>query len=512
MKRMLKYVLFTFLLFLMCGINVKAETATYLECEYKNRDSKGKYDAVRIIYKNQGSEYFSMEDIRFRKASNQKWAYTADKITGLSSVKSCPKSISADGSNYDSSKSNSYDIESLTCTYRNSNGKDDSLDISVSKYGTNYASLKCQENKKSYDCVDEAGPWQFKWQDFTKKWYFIQKFSNGCPNYYFSYYSEGVPPLVSDFFYTGFAFDNTKNVHLYNNLTGSAASGNSRFEISSSKLVCPEDAQVTDIIQGFYDTYDSSIAALKKLSSKDEETIKQECKAWQGGDKCDAKKLSEYIKKQKTLAMAGNVDEVLQTMESTGAKEFQKLGCDSSSNTFKKFQENIKAKEKERQSASDAVMSKFDKMLTSGDKKAMEEEDKKSSAATEKLLADIYKDISEGVAKLTSGKNNQLSCPEIFGKSCEEDKLSVMCFITTIFDLLKYLVPVFLILFGSFDLGKVVVLNDKEAMPKAVSTFVTRVIIACVIFLLPTLVTLLLSVLNDAYSVGDVIDCVIGSL
>ena len=32
--------------------------------------------------------------------------------------------------------------------------------------------------------------------------------------------------------------------------------------------------------------------------------------------------------------MAGNVDEVLQTMESTGAKEFQKLGCDSSSNTI----------------------------------------------------------------------------------------------------------------------------------------------------------------------------------
>lgn len=508
MKRMLKYVLFTFLLFLMCGINVNAETATYLECEYKNRDSKGKYDAVRIIYKNQGSEYFSMEDIRLRKASNQKWAYTADKITGLSSVKSCPKSISADGSNYDSSKSNSYDIESLTCTYRDSSGKDDSLDISVSKYGTNYASLNCTEFNKEYNCIDKAGPWQESWQDFTKKWYFIQKFSDGCPNYHFSYFQEGTPPFVSDFYYTGFAFDSTKNVKLYNVIPG--ASG--RYEISTYKLVCPEEAQVTDVIQGFYDTYDNSIAALKKLSSKDEETIKQECKAWQGGDTCDAKKLSEYIKKQKTLAMAGNVDEVLQTMESTGAKEFQKLGCDSSSNTFKKFQENIKAKEKERQTASDAVMSKFDKLLTSGDKKAMEEEDKKSSAATEKLLSDIYKEISDGVAKLTSGKNNQLSCPEIFGKSCDEDKLSVMCFISTIFGLLKYLVPVFLILLGSFDLGKVVVLNDKEAMPKAISTFVTRVIIACVIFLLPTLVTLLLSVLNNAYSVGDVIDCVIGSL
>ncbi len=58
MKRMLKYVLFTFLLFFMCGINVKA-TTEYTLCDY---EAKNNTHTIRLFYANQQLYYISAKN------------------------------------------------------------------------------------------------------------------------------------------------------------------------------------------------------------------------------------------------------------------------------------------------------------------------------------------------------------------------------------------------------------------------------------------------------------------
>lgn len=54
-------------------------------------------------------------------------------------------------------------------------------------------------------------------------------------------------------------------------------------------------------------------------------------------------------------------------------------------------------------------------------------------------------------------------------------------------------VPILLILLGSMDLGKVVMIDDKDGMSKAVSAFMKRCIMALAIFFTPMIVKLLLT-------------------
>lgn len=83
------------------------------------------------------------------------------------------------------------------------------------------------------------------------------------------------------------------------------------------------------------------------------------------------------------------------------------------------------------------------------------------------------------------GQDVALDCEEIMG-----DALDV---IQEVFDWIKIIVPILLILFGGLDFSKAVVMNDKDILQKAVSNFVKRCIAALAIFFLPTLINLLLS-------------------
>ncbi len=63
--------------------------------------------------------------------------------------------------------------------------------------------------------------------------------------------------------------------------------------------------------------------------------------------------------------------------------------------------------------------------------------------------------------------------------------------------ILKYiciLIPIALLLFGVFDLGKAVIASDEKEVKGAQSRLIKRVIYAVVIFLVPQLVSLIMSI------------------
>lgn len=129
------------------------------------------------------------------------------------------------------------------------------------------------------------------------------------------------------------------------------------------------------------------------------------------------------------------------------------------------------------------------------------------------LIDKLFYTDDSALRNLTRNKNKTVNCEDIFGSPCDKDSLSTMCFITTIFNILRYLIPAILIILGSIDFSKVVLSNDREAMSKAISTFVKRVIIAIAIFFLPLLINFLFQIFGSSgYTMGEKINCVIESL
>lgn len=113
----------------------------------------------------------------------------------------------------------------------------------------------------------------------------------------------------------------------------------------------------------------------------------------------------------------------------------------------------------------------------------------------------------------TVGFNNgKIECDQLFGETCEKNDASVQCLITKLVDIARVLLPIILILLGSIDFAKVVISNEKEAMPKALSNFITRVIIAIAIFLLPTIINFLITILDNAMTLEEKMHCIIENL
>lgn len=65
--------------------------------------------------------------------------------------------------------------------------------------------------------------------------------------------------------------------------------------------------------------------------------------------------------------------------------------------------------------------------------------------------------------------------------------------IQQIFDIVRLIVPIILVLFGSMDFGKAVIANDPDALKKAASSFLKRAVAAVIIFFLPTIIRYLLT-------------------
>lgn len=95
--------------------------------------------------------------------------------------------------------------------------------------------------------------------------------------------------------------------------------------------------------------------------------------------------------------------------------------------------------------------------------------------------------------------NQQIECEDIF----EFDKEgSVGWMLQTIFNYIKVLGPIIVVLLSSIDFIKAVVGTDEKAMKEAQSKLIIRLIAALALFLIPTLIQLLLSFINITLSDG----------
>ena len=88
------------------------------------------------------------------------------------------------------------------------------------------------------------------------------------------------------------------------------------------------------------------------------------------------------------------------------------------------------------------------------------------------------------------------NCEEVLG-------YDIIDLLKNIVSILRILVPILLNIFGVVDFGKAIFAGDEDKMKKAQKTFITRLIIGVVIFLIPSLLKL---VLNVAHSIWPVID------
>lgn len=81
-------------------------------------------------------------------------------------------------------------------------------------------------------------------------------------------------------------------------------------------------------------------------------------------------------------------------------------------------------------------------------------------------------------------------------------------FIHTIVVILKFGVPILLIIFGMLDLGRGVVANNEDEIRKGRLMFIKRLVAAVIVFFVVTIVQLLIGVVDDTfYGQSNVWNC-----
>ncbi len=79
----------------------------------------------------------------------------------------------------------------------------------------------------------------------------------------------------------------------------------------------------------------------------------------------------------------------------------------------------------------------------------------------------------------------------------------ILHLIKSVIDLLKFLIPIGLILFGIIDLGKAVIASKEDEMKKAQGVLLKRFIYAVAVFFVFTLVNLVMNMVSDADDDAD---------
>lgn len=69
------------------------------------------------------------------------------------------------------------------------------------------------------------------------------------------------------------------------------------------------------------------------------------------------------------------------------------------------------------------------------------------------------------------------------------DPNSVAWLLQQVFNYIKIIGPIFVVVLSSVDFAKVIIKSDDEAMAKAQKTLITRIILAACLFFIPTLVS-----------------------
>ena len=95
------------------------------------------------------------------------------------------------------------------------------------------------------------------------------------------------------------------------------------------------------------------------------------------------------------------------------------------------------------------------------------------------------------------GVTGNATCPAIFGSASDPD--SIFGFMSKyIFTPIRWLTPIILIVLTSLDFAKAIFLDEKDGMGKAKGNFGKRAVAALIIFLAPTIVSILLTLIDGA--------------
>ncbi len=89
--------------------------------------------------------------------------------------------------------------------------------------------------------------------------------------------------------------------------------------------------------------------------------------------------------------------------------------------------------------------------------------------------------------------NQELECEGLLGDP-EKDEDSVAWFLVKILNYLKLLGPLMVLVLSSLDFAKAILMSDDESLKKAQSNLITRLILAALLFVLPTLIEVLLDI------------------
>lgn len=92
--------------------------------------------------------------------------------------------------------------------------------------------------------------------------------------------------------------------------------------------------------------------------------------------------------------------------------------------------------------------------------------------------------------KKTTSSNRSTSCDGLFGR--KDDPNSLRYLINEILMYPKIIVPILVIGLGTLDLAKAVVSSKEDEMKKAQKTFVKRVIIGIMIYLVPVIMNVIM--------------------
>ena len=83
---------------------------------------------------------------------------------------------------------------------------------------------------------------------------------------------------------------------------------------------------------------------------------------------------------------------------------------------------------------------------------------------------------------------------------CSDGMLTIVKIIRNVVEIIKWGVPILLILFGTIDLAKAVIAGKEDEMKKAQNTFIKRLVYAVAVFLVVALVQFVMSIVGDSSS------------
>ena len=93
-----------------------------------------------------------------------------------------------------------------------------------------------------------------------------------------------------------------------------------------------------------------------------------------------------------------------------------------------------------------------------------------------------------------NNSDEEKECQALFGDPDDEDSFAHL--LQLAFKVLQFAGPLLCIIFSCIDFVKVVVSDDKDALPKTIKKCLTRVVLALVLFFIPTVINFVFPLLG----------------